>query len=49
MAVNKVRKLQKRKEMIADGRRYIIYYTFGDQQTQKPAKSYVKKDEKKDV
>ena len=49
MAVNKVRKLQKRKEMMADGRRYIIYYTFADKQTQEPAKSDVKKDRKKDV
>ncbi len=30
---NKVGELRKRPETMADGRRYIIYYTFGDKET----------------
>ena len=32
-AENKVGELRKRPETMADGRRYIIYYTFGDEPT----------------
>lgn len=30
---NKVGEMRKRREPMADGRRYIIYYTFGDDET----------------
>ena len=33
---NKVGEMHKRRETMADGRRYIIYYTFGDEKIEPP-------------
>ena len=39
---NTVGKMHKRREKMADGRRYIIYYTFGDEE-KIPQRNEVKK------